>query len=50
MTYRLVLSGAKNLDGSRKDAELTLSSFITEVNHGLVPEGKQITFGEYSDL
>ena len=60
-TYRLVVSGGKNLDGSRsrktktihgsrKDAELALAAFITEVNHGLVPEGKQITFGEYADI
>lgn len=57
-TYRLVVSGGKNLDGSRsrkyktihgsrKDAELALAEFITEVNRGVVPEGKSITFEEF---
>jgi integrase len=57
-TYRLVVSVGKNLDGSRlrkyktihgsrKDAEVALAEFVTEVNHGLVPEGKSITFEEF---
>lgn len=57
-TYRLVVSGGKNLDGTRckktktihgtrKDAEIALAEFITEVNRGLVPEGKSITFEEF---
>lgn len=57
-TYRLVISGGKNLDGTRckktktihgtrKDAEIALAEFITEVNRGLVPEGKSITFEEF---
>lgn len=57
-TYRLVVSSGKNLDGTRsrkyktfhgsyKEAELALAEFITEVNRGLVPEGKPITFKEY---
>ncbi len=57
-TYRLVVSTGKNLDGSRarrsktihgtrKDAEIALAEFVTEVNHGLVPEGKPITFEEF---
>ena len=44
-TYRLVVSGCKNLDGTRckktktihgtrKDAEIALAEFITEVNRG----------------
>ena len=57
-TYRLVVSTGKNLDdsrarrsktihGTRKDAEIALAEFVTEVNHGLVPEGKPITFEEF---
>lgn len=57
-TYRLVVSGGKNLDGTRykktktihgtrKDAKIALAEFITEVNRGLVPEGKSITFEEF---
>ena len=57
-TYRLIVSGGKNLDGSRckktktihgtrKDAEIALAEFITEVNRGLVPEGKSITFEDF---
>lgn len=57
-TYRLIISGGKNLDGSRcrktktihgtrKDAEIALAEFITEVNRGMVPEGKSITFEEF---
>lgn len=57
-TYRLIVSGVKNLDGSRcrkpktihgtrKDAEIALSEFITEVNRGMVPEGKSITFEDF---
>lgn len=57
-TYRLTVSVGKNLDGSRarktktihgtrKDAEIALAEFITEVNHGMVPEGKSITFEEF---
>lgn len=57
-TYRLIVSNGKNLDGSRsrrtktihgsrKDAEVALAEFITEVNHGMVPEGKPITFEEF---
>lgn len=57
-TYRLVVSGGKNLDGTRykktktihgtrTDAEIALAEFITEVNRGLVPEGKSITFEEF---
>ena len=57
-TYRLIVSGGKNLDGSRcrktktihgtrKDAEIALAEFITEVNRGMVPEGKSITFEEF---
>lgn len=57
-TYRLLVSGGKNLDGNsckktktihgtRKDAEIALAEFITEVNRGLVPEGKSITFEEF---
>ena len=52
-TYRLVVSTGKNLDGSkatktihgtRKDAEIALAQFVTEANHGLVPEGRPVTF------
>lgn len=57
-TYRLVVSTGKNLDGSRarrtktihgtrKDAEVALAEFVTEANHGLVPEGKPVTFEEF---
>lgn len=57
-TYRLIVSGGKNLDGgrcrktktvhgTRKDAEIALAEFITEVNRGMVPEGKSITFEEF---
>lgn len=57
-TYRLIVSGGKNLDGSRcrktktihgtrKDAEIALAEFITEINRGMVPEGKSITFEEF---
>lgn len=57
-TYRLVVSCGKNLDGTRckktktihgtrKDAEIALAEFITEVNRGLVPEWKSITFEEF---
>ena len=57
-TYRLIVSTGKNLDGSRakrtktihgsrKDAEVALAEFVTEANHGLIPEGKPITFEEF---
>ena len=57
-TYRLVVSTGKNLDGfrarrtktihgTRKDAEIALAEFVTEANHGLVPEGKSVTFEEF---
>jgi len=57
-TYRLIVSTGKNLDGSRakrtktihgsrKDAEIALAEFVTEANHGLIPEGKPITFKEF---
>lgn len=57
-TYRLVVSTGKNLDGSRarrtktihgtrKDAEIALAQFVTEANHGLVPEGRPVTFEEF---
>lgn len=57
-TYRLIVSTGKNLDGSRakrtktihgsrKDAEIALAEFVTEANHGLIPEGKPITFEEF---
>ena len=57
-TYRLVESTGKNLDGfrarrtktihgTRKDAEIALAEFVTEANHGLVPEGKSVTFEEF---
>lgn len=57
-TYRLIVSSGKNLDGSRcrktktihgtrKDADIALAEFITEVNRGMVPEGKSITFEEF---
>lgn len=56
--YRLVVSGGKNLDGSRarktktihgtlKEAEIALAEFVTQVNHGLVPEAKHLTFEEF---
>lgn len=56
--YRLVVSGGKNLDGSRarktktihgtlKEVEIALAEFVTQVNHGLVPEGKHLTFEEF---
>ena len=34
----------KTIHGTRKDAEIALAEFITEVNRGMVPEGKSITF------
>ena len=57
-TYRLVVSAGRNLDGTRarkyrtfhgtkKEAEAALAEFVTEINHGLVPEGKSITFEEF---
>ncbi|MCI9039508.1 MAG: site-specific integrase [Clostridia bacterium] len=57
-TYRLIVSTGKNLDGSRakrtktihgsrKDAEIALAEFLTEASHGLIPEGKPITFEEF---
>ena len=57
-TYRLIVSTGKNLDGSRakrtktihgsrKDAEIALAEFVTEANHGLISEGKPITFEEF---
>lgn len=57
-TYRLIVSGGKNLDGSRcrktktihstrNDAEIALAEFITEVNRVMVPEGKSITFEDF---
>lgn len=57
-TYRLVVSAGRNLDGTRarkyrtfhgtkKEAEAALAEFVTEVNHGIVPEGKSITFEEF---
>ncbi len=57
-TYRLIVSGGKNLDGSRcrktktihstrNDAEIALAKFITEVNRVMVPEGKSITFEDF---
>lgn len=57
-TYRLIVSTGKNLDGSRarktktvhgsrKDAEVALAQFVVEANHGLIPEGKPITFEEF---
>ena len=57
-TYRLTVSTGKNLDGSRarktktvhgsrKDAEVALAQFVVEANHGLIPEGKSITFEEF---
>ena len=57
-TYRLIVSTGKNLDGSRarktktvhgsrKDAEVALAQFVVEANHGLIPEGKSITFEEF---
>ncbi len=54
MTYRLIVSIGKNLDdsksrkiktfhGSRKDVEIALAEFVTEINCGLVSECKQLT-------
>ena len=58
-TYKLIVSGGKNLDGSRcrkktihgtrKDAEIALAEFITEVNHRIVSEGTSITFDKWID-
>ena len=60
-TYRLIVSGGKNLDGSRcrktktihgtrKDAEIALAEFITEVNRGMVADGKSMTFAEFTEI
>ncbi|MDO4282257.1 MAG: hypothetical protein Q4D02_01355 [Clostridia bacterium] len=57
-TYGLIVSTGKNLDRSRtrrtktihetrKDAEISLAEFVTEANHGLVPEGRPVTFEEF---
>ena len=37
----------KTINGTRKDAKITLAEFITEVNRGMVPEGKSITFEDF---
>lgn len=60
-TYRLVVSCGYNLDGkpakhtrtvhcSKKEAEIELAKFVTKVQNGMVPEGKTITFAEFTEI
>jgi hypothetical protein len=37
----------KTIHGTRKNSEIVLAEFITEVNRGMVSEGKSITFEDF---
>lgn len=60
-TYRLVVSKGYNLDGTnarhtktvhctKKEAEVELAKFVSQVESGMVITGKSITFEEFTEI
>ena len=60
-SYRLIvhegydLSGkplrhTKTVHGTKKDAEVELAKFVTEVQNGLVVDGKSLKFSEFTEI
>ena len=60
-SYRLTVSEGFDLDGkpmihrktvhgNKKDAEVELAKFVTEVQNGLVIDGKSLKFSEFTDI
>ena len=40
----------KTVHGTKKDAEVELAKFVTEVQNGLVVDGKSLRFSEFTDI
>ena len=40
----------KTIHGTKKDAEVELAKFVTEVQNGLVIDGKSLRFSEFTDI
>ena len=40
----------KTIHGSKKDAEIELAKFVADVQNGLVVEGKNLTFSEFTEV
>lgn len=40
----------KTIHGTKKDAEIALAKFVTEVQSGLVVEGKSLKFSEFVEI
>ena len=60
-SYRLTVSEGFDLDGkpmihrktihgTKKDAEVELAKFVTEVQNGLVIDGKSLKFSEFTEI
>ena len=44
------LRHTKTVHGTKKDAEVELAKFVTEVQNGLVVDGKSLTFSEFTEI
>ena len=44
------LRHTKTVHGTKKDAEVELAKFVTEVQNGLVVDGKSLTFCEFTEI
>ena len=40
----------KTIHGTKKDAEVELAKFVTEVQNGLVVDGKSLRFSEFTEI
>ena len=40
----------KTVHGTKKDAEVELAKFVTEVQNGLVVDGKSLRFSEFTEI
>ncbi len=40
----------KTVHGTKKDAEVELAKFVTEVQNGLVIDGKSLKFSEFTEI
>ena len=45
-----IIRHTKTIHGTKKDAEVELAKFVTEVQNGLVIEGKSLKFGEFVEF
>ena len=60
-SYRLIVSGGYNMEGkhirytktvhgTKKEAEIELAKFVSEIQNGIVVEGKALRFAEFTEM